>query len=92
LSEKGNVMANPMVVLREELDDWAVIFDPSNGEGFAINPVSLYIWKRLDGKHTTKDILAELSKDCNNLPEDAESSIDEFIQEVVKRGLAGYEI
>lgn len=92
MSEKGNVIANPMVVLREELDDWAVLFDPNTGEGFAINPVSLYIWKRLDGKHTIQDILAGLREDCNDLPEDAESSIDEFIQEVVKRGLAGYEI
>ena len=92
MSEKGNATANPMVVLREELDDWAVLFDPNTGEGFAINPVSLYIWKRLDGKHTIQDILAELREDCNNLPEDAENSIDEFIQEVVKRGLAGYEV
>ena len=92
MSEKGNVTASPMVVLREELDDWAVLFDPGTGEGFAINPVSLYIWKRLDGKHTTQDILVELREDCNDLPEDAENSIDEFIQEVVKRGLAGYEI
>ena len=92
MSEKSNVVANSLIVLREELDDWAVLFDPTTGAGFAINPVSTYIWKRLDGKHTTQDILAELREDCNNLPDDAESCVEEFIQDVVKRGLAGYEV
>jgi SynChlorMet cassette protein ScmD len=60
LSNKDNVIANPSVVLREELDDWAILFDPNTGEGFAINPVSAYIWKHLDGKHTVDSILKEL--------------------------------
>ena len=92
MSENDLVITNPLVVLREEFDDWAVLFDPSTGDGFVINPVRLYIWKRLDGKHTVKDILDELCNDCDNMPDDAESFIQEFIQELVKRGLAGYEV
>jgi len=86
------VIANPLVVLREEFDDWAVLFDPNSGNGFVINPVSLYIWKLLDGKHTIKDILEQLRNDCDNVPDDAETYIQEFIQELINRGLAGYEV
>jgi len=86
------IIANPLVVLREEFDDWAVLFDPDSGNGFVINPVSLYIWKLLDGKHTIKDILEQLRNDCDNVPDDAEIYIQEFIQELINRGLAGYEV
>ena len=92
MSEESKLVANPLVVLREELDDWAILFDPNTGDGFAVNPVSTFIWNRLDGKHTTQDILTELRDNCNNVPEDAESLVGEFIQDLVKRGLAGYEI
>lgn len=92
MSEESKLVANPLVVLREELDDWAILFDPSTGDGFAVNPVSVFIWNRLNGKHTVQDILTELRDNCDNVPDDAESFVDEFIQDLVKRGLAGYEI
>ncbi len=46
-------IANPSVVLREEFDDWAVLFDPDTGRGFGLNPTGVYLWKLLDGGHPT---------------------------------------
>ena len=92
MSEESKLVANPLVVLREELDDWAILFDPNTGDGFAVNPVSVFIWNCLDGKNTVQDILTELRDNCDNVPEDAESLVGEFIQDLVKRGLAGYEM
>jgi SynChlorMet cassette protein ScmD len=91
LSDKDNVFANPLVVLREELDDWAILFDPNTGEGFAINPISTFIWKCLDGQHTVENILAELRENCDDVPDDAKNCTEEFIQELLERGLAGHE-
>ena len=34
-------VANPMVVLREEFDDWALLFDPDTNDIFTIDPVSV---------------------------------------------------
>ena len=85
-------IANRNVVLREEFDDWAVLFDPDSGNGFGINPVSVFIWKRLDGRRTTREILKELSEKCEDVPEDVESHFNEFIKDLVERGLAGYEV
>lgn len=86
------IIANPQVVLREEFDDWAILFDPDTGEGFAVDPVGVFIWKRLDGRHTAEEIVAELRKDCKNVPDDALTHYDEFIAELIKRGLVGKEI
>ena len=54
-------IANPLIVLREEFDDWAILFDPDSGDAFGLNPIGVHIWKRLDGNHAVKDILKNQS-------------------------------
>ena len=88
----GKPIANPMLVLREEFDDWAILFDPDTGHAFGLNPVSVFIYKRLDGDHTILDITKELSEQCEDVPEDAEQQVRDFIDELVNRGYAGHEI
>lgn len=85
-------VANPSIVFREEFDDWALLFDPDSGEAYGLNPVSVFIWKRLDGKHTVDDILTELRENCEEVPDTAGSDIGQFVDELVKRGFAGYEL
>ncbi|MCI5121559.1 MAG: SynChlorMet cassette protein ScmD [Candidatus Electrothrix sp. AUS4] len=85
-------IANPMVVLREEFDDWAILFDPDTGKGFGLNPVSVVIWKCLDGKHMFEEILEELLDNCEDMPDDAEKYVQRFINELIDEGLAGYEL
>ena len=80
---------NPCIVLREEFDKWALLFDPDTNAIFTIDPVAVFVWKRLDGRHTVADILKELRKRCNDAPPDATGYIDNFIQELIKNGLAG---
>ena len=82
-------IANPLIVLREEFDDWAILFDPDTGDGSGLNPISVFIWKRLDGKHTTQDILRELHETCEDVPENAEQEIKDFIEELEKKGYVG---
>jgi SynChlorMet cassette protein ScmD len=84
-------VANPIVVLRKEFDDWAVLFDPETGNAFGMNPVSVFIWERLDGRHSLEDIRRELRENCENVPEDVEAHLEEFVSSLVDKGLAGYE-
>lgn len=91
ISPTDRPVANPLVVLREEFDDWAVLFDPDTGRGFGLDPVSVFIWKRLDGQHTIEGILSELSENCTDVPEDAEHHVMAFIEDSVNQGLVGYE-
>ena len=70
---------NPYVVLREEFDDWAVIFNPDTGQGFGLNPTGVYLWKSFDGKTTTEEILASLRLDAREVPPDAGTHLDAFL-------------
>lgn len=91
MPDKSTSVANPMVVLREEFDDWAVLFDPDTGNAFGLNPVGVFIWKRLDGRHTIEDIQKELRQSCESVPKNAKVHLKDFIRSLVEQGLAGYE-
>lgn len=85
-------IVNPEVVLREEFDDWAILFNPENGEGFGINPVGVQIWKLLDGLHDAKAIIKTLKEICDDVPEDAEGFVGEFLQSMFEKGLIGVRV
>jgi SynChlorMet cassette protein ScmD len=92
ISTGAKPVANPLVVFREEFDDWAVLFDPDTGNAFGVDPVGALIWKHLDGVHTIQDMLVELKKRCDGVPEEAETHVRDFVQSLLDKGLAGLEI
>jgi SynChlorMet cassette protein ScmD len=85
-------IANPSMVFREEFDDWAILFDPDTGDAFGLNPISAFVWKRLDGKNTIQDIMTSLRESCRDMPDNAEKEVKSFIGELLEKGYAGYEI
>jgi len=91
MPESKKLTANPLVVLREEFDDWAVLFDPDTGNAYGLDPVGVFIWKRLDGSYTIENILKELRQNCEDVPQEAEGHLQNFTQSLVEQGLAGYE-
>jgi len=85
-------LVSPLLVLREEFDDWAILFNPDTGDSFGLNPVSVFIFKHLDGTSTLHDIMQKLCLECQDTPDDAEQYVQVFIDDLVERGFAGYEI
>jgi SynChlorMet cassette protein ScmD len=92
LSMEDRPIANPMVVLREEFDDWAILFDPDTAQAYGLNPMGVFVWKRLDGNHTITEILNELRAVCKDAPAEANDHMGNFVKKLVEKGLAGYEI
>jgi SynChlorMet cassette protein ScmD len=89
--DKERPVANPTVVLREEFDDWAVLFDPDSGEAYGLDPVSVFIWRLLDGNHTRPEILEKLKDACEDcIPDEAPEHLEAFIEDLTSKGLAGY--
>ena len=84
--------ANPTVVLREEFDDSAVLFDPDTGEGYGLNPVGIFVWKLLDGEHTVDQIKNKVSEGFRNIEEHAGEQIEGFLEDLLENGLVGSEI
>jgi SynChlorMet cassette protein ScmD len=85
-------IANPLVVLREEFDDWAILFDPDTGNAFGLNPTGVYLWKLLDGEHSVEDMVSGLRRDAEDVPDEAKEHVGEFIADLIKAGLVGNEV
>lgn len=85
IESTSKIIANPSIVVREEADNWALLFDPDTGETFGLNPVSVLVWKHLDGQHTVNDVLAHIHEKCADVPDEVEKDVKEFIQVLLEK-------
>jgi SynChlorMet cassette protein ScmD len=90
-SSERYITANPLVILREEFDDWAILFDPDTGSAFGVNPIGVLIWKLLDGRHSLEEITREIQTAAEEVPPDVTVHVQEFVRSAVEHGLAGHE-
>ena len=92
MKDRTKPVANPSVLLREEFDDWAVLFDPDTGHGFGLNPTGVYLWKLLDGGRSIDEMLHALRRDAPDVPEEAGEQILAFVEELAQHGLVVYDV
>jgi SynChlorMet cassette protein ScmD len=85
-------ISNPVVVLREEFDDWAVLFNPDTADAVGTNPVGVAVWKRLDGKRSLGEIVSEINHRFEDVPGTALEEIAAFVDKLSEAGFVGYEL
>jgi SynChlorMet cassette protein ScmD len=85
-------IANPIVVLREEFDDWAVLFNPDTADAVGTNPVGVAVWKLMDGRTSIASIVVKVTRNFENVPEDVSTEIAAFVNRLADHGFAGLEL
>jgi SynChlorMet cassette protein ScmD len=91
--EQGNIpIVNPMIVLREESDNWALLFNPDSSNIAVINPVGVTVWKMLDGNKRYEDVLDNLRNYFSEIPDSAIDDIKAFVADLEMQGFVGYVI
>jgi SynChlorMet cassette protein ScmD len=75
----------PDAVLREEFDDWAVLFQPLTGEAVGVGPVGVAIWKLLDGQRSLTEIAAEVKAQCPDAPDTVLEDTVAFVEDLERR-------
>ena len=85
-------IANPVVVLREEFDDWAVLFNPDTADSVGINPVGVEVWKLMDGRRSVAEIVTEVRQKFSDVPETAYEELAGFVNQLAEAGFVGYEL
>ena len=82
---------SPDVVLREEFDDWAILFHPLTGEAVGTSPVGVAIWKLLDGRRTLAQVAAKIEAQCQDAPASATVLEDTlaFVNDLERRLFVG---
>ena len=84
-------IVNPVVVLRKEFDDWAVLFNPDTAEAVGINPVGVTIWELLAADSSLLDIIENIKENFADVPGSAAEDIQSFINDLTERGFIGFE-
>ena len=92
MNQTDRPIANPVVVLREEFDDWAVLFNPDTSDAAGTNPVGVAIWKLMDGKRSVEDIMSEIRNSFEDTPDAAFKEIAAFVNTLAEKGFAGLEV
>ncbi len=89
---KNGPVPNPVAVLREEFDDWAVLFNPDNAKALGINPTGVAVWKALNESKELEDVISEIKENFSNVPETVEKDVSEFIEVLTRDGFVGYQL
>ena len=90
MNQMNKPIANPNVVLREEFDDWAILFNPDTADASGINPVGVAVWKWMDGKRSLEEIVAEINNRFEEVPAGALEEISAFVSTLAEQGFVGY--
>jgi len=85
-------IANPLVVLREEFDDCAILFNPDTADAVGLNPVGVAVWKLLNGKNDLQVIVKKIQDEFSDTPETASDEIRKFIDDLAEHAFVGYEV
>ena len=92
MKKSDKPITNPLVVLREEFDDWAVLFNPETADAVGINPVGVVIWKLMDGQRCVEELVKEIENHFADVPDTAVEDVNAFVDDLAERGFVGYEL
>jgi len=74
------------IVLREEFDDWAILFDPDTGHSVGINAMGVTLWKLMNGKRSLEEMVEAIGESYAPIPEEATEHVKQFIDSLSKQG------
>ncbi len=92
MTHQERPIANPVVVLREEFDDWAVLFNPDTADALGINPVGVALWRLMNGQNSVDQMVAALRSEYAGVPDSAADDVSAFVQNLTERGFVGYKV
>lgn len=86
----AKVIVNPNIVVREEYDEWGLLYNPDTSETYGINPSGITIYKLLQGNSSMEDVVKALREQYIKVPDDLTNTVNEFIEFLVEKNLASY--
>ena len=81
---------NPNIVIREEFDDWALLFNPESGKVHGINPTTVLIWQQIDGTSSIKEISERLKEVFDKTPDTIDEDVRSIIEHLAEIGYISF--
>lgn len=76
---------DPRAQLREDFEDWTILFHPMIGEVVGLDPVGVLTWRLIDGRRSAEEIAAALRARFEDAPPTVREDTLEFLQSLYRR-------
>ncbi len=86
MCNKTEYVQNPDIALREEDESGSLLFNPDSGEVLVINDTGKFIWELCKKSSTTIKMVEQFNKEYENLPENLEEDINDYLTIMTKGG------
>ena len=86
ISPQGKPKGNPTIVLREEFENQAFLYDPDTGNTYDLNPVGAFVWKGLDGRCSIGQIADKLIVEFETGSSSVIGDLNAFLCDLKDRG------
>lgn len=77
---------NPAIVLREEFESQAFLYDPDTGDTYPLNPVGAFVWKCLDSGCSIGQIVDKLSEEFDTDSSSVIEDLEAFLSNLKDKG------
>jgi SynChlorMet cassette protein ScmD len=86
ISPQDKTKGNPTIVLREEFDNQAFLYDPDTGNTYDLNPVGAFVWKCLDDRCSIGQIADKLIVEFETGSSSVIGDLNVFLCDLKDRG------
>ena len=81
----------PNVVLREEADEWGILFDPDTGASVALNPIAVTMFKAMQKSQSVDKVEKAVRDEFDEVPETLKDDIADLVEALAKDGFIGFQ-
>ena len=83
---------NPAAVLEEGADNWALLVNPDTAGSMALNHTGVMVWRLVDGRRKTEEIVAAIRARFPGAPESVADDVMTLLTRLTEEGFVGREI
>jgi hypothetical protein len=92
MRSENRPVRNPTVLSRPTFDNNIVLVNGDTGAFLALNECGKMIWNLINGNRTEKEIIAQVCKNFQNVPDTVSDDVTTLILTLAEEGFIGYEI
>ncbi|MFO7650122.1 MAG: PqqD family peptide modification chaperone [bacterium] len=85
-------IANPAVVREDGADGWTLLVNPDTAGAMAVNHTGALVWKLVDGRRTTGEIVAAIRGRFPDAPDTVAEDVRALLLKLVEEGFVGHEV
>ena len=90
VSKFREIIVNPAVIIRDDFEDFGIIYNPETDKSYSINQTGVEILKHIQSQTPIPEIADKLRENFSEVPDDISGRVDMFIKTLIDKGLLFY--